>query len=117
MSLESDLRDLLSSLVDGRVHPDTSPDVPVYPFITYQQVGGQALRFTESAKPSHKHARVQFNVWAKTRTEANTIARAIEDRLNLSAMIAETYGAFTALYQESLKNYGTRQDFGVWFED
>ena len=117
MSLEGDLRALLSDLVSGRVHPDTTPDVPVFPCITYQQIGGIPLWFSEKSKPSHKNARIQVNVWAKNRIEANAIARDIEDRLMAASLDAEVFGAFVALYEESLKLYGTRQDFGVWYLD
>lgn len=117
MSVEADIRATFANLVDGRLYPDTAPDVPVFPYITYQQVGGNSRWFTEKAKPSHKHARLQFNVWARTRDAANRIARQIEDRFMTGPFDAEPYGEFVALYEEKLKLYGTRQDFGVWFPD
>lgn len=117
MSFEQDIRSLLADLVEDRVHPDTAPDVPIFPYITYQQVGGTALWFMDRAKPSHKHARMQFNVWARTRAEANQIAREIEDRLMTGSFEAAPYGGIVALYEEKLKLYGTRQDFGVWYPD
>jgi len=72
--IEQTIHDLLSSLVDGRIYPDTLPDVPVYPAITYQQVGGESLWFGENAMPDHKHARMQINVWSNTRLEASNIS-------------------------------------------
>ena len=117
MSFESDLRTLLADLVAERVYPDVAPDVPVFPYITYQQVGGNSLWFNEKAKPSHKHARVQFNVWARSRVEANQIARQIENRFITGSFDAEPYGEFVALYESTLKIYGTRQDFGIWYQD
>ena len=97
------------------MYPDTAPDVPVFPYITYQQAGGNSLWFKEKVKPSHKHARLQFNVWARTRAEANQIARQIEDRFMTGAFDAEPFGELVALYEDKLKLYGTRQDFGVWY--
>lgn len=117
MSLEGDLRTLLADLVDGHLYPDTPPDVPVFPYITYQQVGGTPLWFKEKAKPSHKHARLQINVWSRTRVEANRLARQIEDRFMTGAVNSEPYGGAVALYEEKLKLFGTRQDFGVWYPD
>ena len=94
MSLEADIRSLLADLVAGRVYPDVPPDVPAFPYITYQQVGGVPLWFSDrKAMPSHKNARLQFNVWAKSRLEANTICRALEDRLGTSSMLAEPFTA------------------------
>lgn len=117
MSFEDDFRALLVGLVGSRVYPDVPPDVPTYPFITYQQVGGNALWFSEKEMPSHKHARIQVNVWAKRRAEANSIARAAEAAICASQFAAEPYGALAALYEQSLKIYGTRQDFGCWYPD
>ncbi len=117
MSLESDLYVLLAPLVEGRVSPDVLPDKPTFPCITYQQIGGRSAWYSEKAMPSHKHARIQLNVWAKTRAQASEIARAAEGLLCDSDLVAEPFGALTALYEELLKLYGTRQDFGVWYPD
>lgn len=67
--------------------------------------------------PSHKHARVQINVWAKSRAQASTIARQVENAICESTIIAEPYGALTASFEELVGLYGTRQDFGIWFPD
>ncbi len=117
MSLEPTLQAVLSPLVGGRAYPDTTPNGVEFPCITYQQVGGQAGWYLENNVPSHKHARVQVNVWAKSRAQANTIARQVENAICGSTLIAEPYGALSASVEEILGLYGTRQDFGVWFPD
>ena len=117
MTLESDLYTLLSPLVNGRMYPDTTPNNPTYPCITYQQVGGDAYWYVSNELPNHKSARVQINVHSQTRAEANMIARQIEETLCLSDMIARPYGAFTATNADALELYGTRQDFGFWYAD
>lgn len=117
MSFEGDFRALLLTLTGGRVYPDTAPDTAAYPFITYQQVGGESLWFSEKAIPDHKHARIQVNVWSKSRAEANAIARKIEKAICESPFAAAPLGAFVALYESSLKNYGSRQDFSLWYRD
>lgn len=114
MSLEATITALLEGLVDGRLYPDVGPDTSVYPFITYQQVGGRSLQYLEKTLPGHEHARLQVNVWAKTRLEANQLARAVAHALVQSPMPCETYGAFAAIYEPAIKKYGTRQDFGLW---
>jgi len=115
--LEVKLEALWRDLVDDRIYPDTAPDVPAYPLMLYQQVGGRDGWYVEGAMPSHRHARIQLYVWAKTRAEANTLALQAEQRLAESGLIAQPYGAFTALYEDDLKLYGTRQDFGIWNDD
>ncbi len=117
MSLESDMHDLLDPLASGGAYPDVLPDDPDFPVICFQQIGGEALWFSERATPSHKHSRMQIYVWAKTRLEASTVARAVEGTLCASALIVRPYGAFTAAFNELPKLYGTRQDFGIWYPD
>lgn len=117
MSIEEDLVALLAPIVEGRIYPDESPDNPVFPLIIYQQIGGKAGWYLENKVPSHKHARIQIDVFSRRRTEANRLARSIEGLICESAFIAEPYGAFTALREEPLKLYGTRQDFGIWYAD
>ncbi|ANN71547.1 DUF3168 domain-containing protein [Bordetella bronchialis] len=114
MSFEGDLRTLLAPLVAGRVYPDVSPDVPTYPLIIYQQVGGSAGWYVEKALPDQENSRVQVYVWDKTRGNAALIARQVEAAICASQFPAQPYGAFVALYEEDLKLYGTRQDFGIW---
>ncbi len=116
MSFEVDLRALLLTVVP-RVYPDVTPDTVTFPLITYQQVGGEARAFLEKRLPSHKHARVQVNVWSTSRIEANALARQIEKTLIESSFTVEAYGAFVALYEPAIKKYGTRQDFGIWYPD
>lgn len=117
MSIESTLVTLLGPLVGDRISPDMVPEGSDFPVIVYQQVGGRAGWYVERAKASHKHARVQINTWARTRLEAAALARSIEDAICTSTLTAEPYGAPTAVFEELLDLYGTRQDFGIWFPD
>lgn len=117
MSYEATLRTLLADLVDGRVYPDVPPDKATFPLVTYQQVGGVSLWFSERAMPDHKNARVQINVWADTRVQANQIARAIEGRICVGMLSSVPFSGIFPLYVNGIKKYGTRQDFGFWFPD
>ncbi|MGZ0026438.1 DUF3168 domain-containing protein [Stenotrophomonas sp. S4] len=117
MSYESSLHALIAPLVQGRFYPDIPPDQPVFPFAVYQQVGGQALWFLEGSIPDHKHARVQITIWSKSRSEANTLIRRIEDAICSGVPHSEPYGAAVAMYESSIKGYGARLDFGLWFPD
>lgn len=116
MSFEGDLRALLLTVVP-RVHPDVTPDAPTFPLAVYQQVGGESYAYMEKRLPSNKHARVQVTLWGVERVAIDAMARAVEKVLIESPFTVEAYGAFTALYEESLKKYGTRQDFGIWYPD
>lgn len=116
MSFEAEFLALLKPLAGGRIYADVSPDNPVYPLVIYQQVGGSAGWYVEKALPDKQNSRIQVYVWCKTRHEANSIARQVEALICASQFAAEPYGAFTALYEEDLKLYGTRQDFGIWHD-
>lgn len=115
MSLESDLRTALLPLAGGRVYPDTTPDAPTFPVVIYQQVGGEAFDYAEGKVPDAEHARVQVTVWSKTRVEASLIARQARKALVEGPLRAETYGAPVSDYNEALKLYGNRTDYGIWY--
>jgi hypothetical protein len=117
MTLEEKLSEVLGGLVNGNVSPDVVPDTDqVFPWITFQQVGGRAGWYMEREVPSRLHARVQVNVWAKTRMEAAEIARQVEVAICAGFDVAEPYGAPVASYEDKVRLYGTRQDFGIWYE-
>lgn len=116
MSLEASLKTLLGPLVSGRCTPDVIPDgAPTFPLIVYQQVGGQAYEYLDKSLPGHDHARVQVWVWSRTRLEASDIIRQARVALVGSDLTVETIGAATSDYNEALKLYGSRQDFGIWY--
>ena len=115
MSLEAQIKTLLGPVVSGRCYPDTIPDgTPTFPLIVYQGVGGTAFEYMDKTLPDQEHARVQVVVWSKTRLEASQIAREAREALVLSDMAVETYGAAVWLYEEALKLYGARTDYGIW---
>lgn len=117
MTIETDIDALLGPLVNGQISPDIVPDNRAFPLIVYQFISGNALWFLGRKMPSHRHVRLQVTVWSSRRLEANTIAREVETKICESNLIAQPYGSFTALFEEAIKKYGTRQDFGIWYPD
>lgn len=115
MSLEATIKTLLGPLVGGRCYPDVTPDGAAFPLIVYQQVGGQAVDYVEGKVADKDNARVQVHVWATTRLEASQIARAARVALVEGAANATTLGAAVSLYDEVLKLYGSRCDYGLWY--
>lgn len=116
MTVESNVFDALKTLVTNRVYPDVAPSGAVKPYITYQQVGGQAANFLESATVGLRNGRFQINTWATTRAEAMSLCRSAEDAMVTSATLrAYVLGAPVSTYEEDTLLYGARQDFGVWF--
>lgn len=116
MSIEASLYTLLGSLVGGRCWPDVMPDGnTTFPFIVYQQVGGVAMEYMDQTLLDKDHARIQVLVWSKTRLEASSIARSAREALLGSSLAVETYGAPVSEYDEALKLYGSRTDYGIWY--
>jgi hypothetical protein len=117
MKIEESLKVLIADLFEGRLYPDTAPGRAVFPLCLYQQVGGRALWKLEGGQVSHRNARLQIHIWARSREEANALAGQVEAALAARGQIAQPYGAFVALYDEMQELYGTRQDFGIWRDE
>lgn len=117
MSVESDIYTLMKPLAGNRVFPDVAPLGTATPFITYQQVGGDALSFYGREVPSKKHGRFQVNVWGKTRAEVAALSLQIESAfITATAFTAEALGAPVSELDEEIPLYGARQDFSIWSE-
>ncbi|KQW97136.1 hypothetical protein ASC94_10115 [Massilia sp. Root418] len=116
MSLEPQIFDALKHLVADQVYPDIGPDGVQPPYITYQQVGGDAVNYTEAALPGKRNARIQVNVWAATRLAASDLADQVEDAMRLTEALQTTVvGSRVSDYEPATKLRGTRQDFSVWY--
>lgn len=112
--METELTLLLLSLCP-RVFPDVAPLSTARPYITYQQIGGQSVRFVEGTAADTRHYRMQINVWDSRRSTANALAISIEDAMCESlAFTARPDGEPIATAEEDLGLYGTIQTFDVW---
>lgn len=114
MGIEAQIKTALASVAGGRTYPDVAPDAATFPLNVYQQVGGAVINPLESSDPSLDNARVQVVTWAKTRLEASTVARQVRVALT-STLNATMLAAPVSLYDETLKLYGARADYSVWF--
>ena len=112
--MESDLVAVLQT-VCARVHPDIAPlATTVRPFITWQLIGGQALRHVDNTASAQRMAIVQVNVWSETRAQSLTLARAAEDALCAATQFnARPNAELIAQVDEDLTLYGTMQDFTI----
>jgi len=124
MSIESTLFTLLKDIAAiksgsiSRVYPDATPDNPTFPLIVYQVVGGRAYDYLERKIPGCEHYRVQVSCWSKTADERRTLALAVRKLIieATSFEAAETMGQAVNEYEDALKLYGSRQDFGIWIK-
>ena len=115
MSAEIELFAVLKSLVSNRVYPDIAPLGAVHPYITWQGVGGQSLRFIDNTAADKRHTRMQVNCWAVSRLQANLIARQAEDALCASTVFQATpLGEPVSNFDSETKTYSTMQDFSIF---
>jgi len=115
MTVEADIFNTLKSLVGNRCFPDFAPIDTIKPYITYVQIGGEALSYTENALPDAKNGRFQVNVWASTRSIASSVMLQVEAALmQATAFQARPIGAAAASYDFDMQTYGSMQDFSIW---
>ena len=115
--LEEALYAALSPLVSGRVFPDVAPLDTPRPYITYQQIGGDAHGYLGKELPDHEHALVQLNIWADTRLQATLVRKLAEANLvAATAFEARPASGPTSQHEPDLTppGYGTQQDFNIW---
>ena len=114
MSLESQLFTVLQA-VCPRTYPDFAPTTTVRPYVTYQQIGGEAVNFMDRLVPNKRNARMQINVWADTRASATTTIQAIEDAIRMSTVFqGEAESAPMTSFDADFPVYSAAQDFLIW---
>lgn len=114
IELPKALADVVSRDDDGypRVYPDVAPMACPMPYITFTTVGGQSV--TTFCASARVNTRVQFNVWATTRLEADRVMDAIARIVTEPPFRAVPQGEPAAEYDQVTKDRGTRQDFSFW---
>lgn len=114
MILEQKLVALIRT-VCPRVSPDFAPTNTPRPYVTFQQVGGQALSFVDNTVPSIENAEIQVNVWADSRLEAKSLMKLIEEALIVTTAVqARPLSACVSDFDSDMAVYGSRQDFSIW---
>ena len=115
MTVESDLYGILKGLVSNRCFPDFAPLGTFRPFITFEQVGGEALSFLDGTLPDKKHGRFEISVYADSRAACAAIALQVE-----SVMAAATPFQSMAIhapisdYADEVKIYSSTQNFSIY---
>ncbi len=108
----------LTGLVSGRVYPDIAPTNTPRPYITWQQIGGMAVSWTDKAITPGGNAWVQINIWADSRLQAGALRKQVEDALiQFNGFEARPLTAGTASHEPDITPpaYGFNQDFDVWY--
>ena len=113
MSIESSLVTLLKS-INPRVFPDVAPTGTVTPYLTWQQIGGESVRYGDNTADS-RWPLIQINAWGKTSAESLALILQVEDALCASsAFQAEPQGESMSIYEPDTKLYGRLQRFDIF---
>jgi hypothetical protein len=115
MTVEADIFNTLKALVANRVFPDLAPLNTPRPFITYSQVGGEALAFLSGPLPDKKNGRFQIDVYADSRAACAAVALQVESAMAAAAAFQCTaIGAPVSTYEPDVLIFGSQQDFSIW---
>jgi len=115
MTIEESIYEALNPLVGNRVFPDFAPLGTARPFITFEQVGGDALSYLNGTLPDKKNGRFEIGVYADSRASCAAVALLVE-----SVMAAATAFQSTAIhapisdYASDVMIYSSTQNFSVF---
>ena len=113
MSMESDLVTLLKT-VCARVYPDLAQTGTAVPYVTWQGIGGESIRFLDNTDGGKRETLMQISVWSSSRLEALTVIRQIEDLLCASALFqTRPEGGPVSTYEPDPQLYGCIQRFSI----
>jgi hypothetical protein len=114
MTMEADLVAVLRT-VCPRVSPDVAPIGTLAPYVTWQGIGGQTLRYADGTAADKRNSLVQINVWSKTRLEATALIHQIEDAMCATATLTvDPQGEALATYEPDTTLYGSIQRFSIY---
>ena len=113
--IESDIYAKLKDLCANRVFPDFAPLSTAQPYVTYVQIGGEALSRIGAGVHGLKHGRFQFDVWGSSRLQCSTLMLRVEEvLLNATNFQARAVGAARSSYDQDSLIYASSQDFSIF---
>ena len=114
MTLEADIFSTVKTACP-RIFPDVAPVKTARPYVTYQQIGGDAVIYTEGALAPVENGHVQISVWDDTRVGAKDLIKLIEAALVAAPTFQATpLAASVSDYDPDMERYCSRQDFSIW---
>lgn len=115
MTIEAEIYSALKGLVSNRCFPDFAPLSTARPYITYAQIGGEAIGYLDNTVPDGKIGRFQINVWGDTRASVSALMLQVEAAMiQATAFQARPLSAPSSDYDHDSLVYGAMQDFSVF---
>ena len=109
--------------ITTRCYPVTIPQSPTYPLILYTKITGMRDHHLQGPN-GRAHPRMQIESWAKTYTEAKTLADAIREALDGYSGTASSTKIGSCLieserddYQNEIDVHRVIQDYFTWHEE
>jgi hypothetical protein len=115
MAIEETMYSTLGSLFDGRVYPDIGPNDVALPYAVWTQVGGSTVDLVNNSDPILRNSRIQLNIWATTRLQANQLMRSAEAALRTHPVNGRPVGALMARLDPTEQLRGAQQDYSIWW--
>jgi len=119
MSIQSDLYTHLSTdaglltLVSTRLYPVKVPQSPTYPLVSYLAISGQSMN-SLGGTGALRNSLYQFDVYAKTYSEAISIADALETAMASASFKTLLQSRIDADFDDTPDVYRIILDFSIW---
>jgi hypothetical protein len=110
--IEKTIMDAINSLVADRVFFDAVPQDTLLPYLTLQQVGGSPVGYLDGTD-SQDLVRIQIDVFAGNRTQANALMEAVRVILAADPFNAAAVGSPVSGYESSVQIFRRSCDFMV----
>ena len=121
----------LTVLISTRVYPDTLPQAPAYPAITFQQISEEEVESFTTPNSNMIGATYQFSCWASTRASAQAVAKQLRLAFkNYSGVMGGAGGVTVSGVEKISKTddifndsdgriiaYRTSIDFQIWYQE
>ena len=115
MTIEADIFNTLKGLVGNRCFPDVAPITTAKPYVTYVQIGGEWIVYTDDELADKQKARFQVNVWADTRSSASAVMRqVVAEMVKSQNFQCRPVGGTSSGYDHDMLTYSSMQDFSVF---
>lgn len=113
MALEEDLVAALQAECP-RVFVGTAPYGTPMPYVTWQHIGGDSLRYVDNTPAAKRHPQIQINTWDDTPLKAMALIRRIEERLcAAAAFTASPQGEPVGAYDDADITSGYLQTYSI----
>lgn len=113
MGLESDLMAALLAECP-RVHVGTAPYDTQMPYVTWQHIGGDPLRYVDNTASDKRRPQIQINTWDATPLQAFALIQRIEERLcTADKFQAEPMGEPITAFDDADVSSGYLQAFTI----